>query len=116
MAIPRCNSPAPRPEGLIIIVGDFFGLKKRGLYSKKLMNGGYHLRNIPAELMSINSFPNLELLEVQHLCFSSTCVNRSCTSATSDFRDLTLPSTSTHSALRFIPATLPGAKKVKLIS
>ena len=65
MAIPRCNSPAPRPEGLIIIVGDFFGLKKRGLYSKKLMNGGYHLRNIPAELMSINSFPNLELLEVQ---------------------------------------------------
>ena len=65
MAIPRCNSPAPRPEGLIIIVGDFFGLKKRGLYSKKLMNGGYHLRNIPAELMSINSFPNLELLQVQ---------------------------------------------------
>ena len=65
MAIPRCNSPAPRPEGLIIIVGGFFGLKKRGLYSKKLMNGGYHLRNIPAELMSINSFPNLELLEVQ---------------------------------------------------
>ena len=46
-------------------MGDFFGLKKRGLYSKKLMNGGYHLRNIPAELMPINSFPNLELLEVQ---------------------------------------------------
>ena len=65
MAIPRCNSPAPRPEGLIIIVAGFFGLKKRGLYSKKLMKGGYHLRNIPAELMSINSFPNLELLEVQ---------------------------------------------------
>ena len=65
MAIPRYNSPAPRPEGLIIIVAGFFGLKKRGLYSKKLMNGGYHLRNIPAELMSINSFPNLELLEVQ---------------------------------------------------
>ena len=65
MAIPRYNPPPPRPEGLIIIVGGFFGLKKRGLYSKKLMNGGDHLRNIPAELMSINSFSNLELLQVQ---------------------------------------------------
>ena len=68
MAIPRYNlttPPSPRPEGLIIIVGGFFGLKKKGLYSKKLMNGRDHLRNIPAELMSINSFSDLELLEVQ---------------------------------------------------
>ena len=56
MAIPRYN--LPHPQGLIII-GGFFGLKKKGLYSKK------HLRNIPAELMSINSFSDLELLEVQ---------------------------------------------------
>ena len=64
MTIPRYYPP-PSPEGLIIIVGGFFVLKVRGLYSKKLMNGEDRFRNIPAELMSINSFSNLEFLELQ---------------------------------------------------
>ena len=65
MTIPRYYPPPPPPEGLIIIVGGFFVLKVRGLYSKKLMNGEDRFRNIPAELMSINSFSNLEFLELQ---------------------------------------------------
>ena len=88
----------------------------KGLYSKRLTSKGDYFWNFPVTDVNQYFFSPGLIWGSAELCFSSTCVNRSCTSATSDFRDLTLPSTSTHSALRFMAGTLSGVKKVKLIS
>lgn len=100
--------PPPLQGGLIISVRweDFLFRKWRGYIQR-----GLRLTHVNQYFFS----PGM-IWGSAELCFSSTCVNRSCTSATSDFRDLTLPSTPTHSALRFMAGTLSGVKKVKLIS